>query len=339
MALKKKQITIKDIAKLLGISKSTVSRALKDHPDISPETKSAVKNVADSFHYRPSQVAISLRSRKSRVIGLIIPKIYSFFFPTVINGIESIAHEYGYNLMILQSNESYENEVHNTNIMLANNVEGVLACVSRKTRDFSHFANISEEGIPVVFFDRVPSGLMGDMVMVDDVKGAYEATSHLIETGRHRLAICIGNPDLLISINRLKGFTQALRDHDVPFMKEYVISGESPEEAASETAKLLDLEIPPDGLFAISDLTMSGIMREIYRRKVKVPEQLALVGFCEEVFSLMYQPQLTAVLPMGFEIGRTAAERLFHHIADSSGQNHTPETILIESPLVIREST
>ncbi|HQQ11640.1 MAG TPA: substrate-binding domain-containing protein [Bacteroidales bacterium] len=175
--------------------------------------------------------------------------------------------------------------------------------------------------------------------MVDDIKGAYVATSHLIETGRNRLAICIGNPDLLISINRLKGFQEALRDHGIPFVKDYVISGESPEEAAAETAKLLDLETPPDGLFAISDLTMSGIMREVYQRKLKVPEQLALVGFCEDVFSLMYQPQLTTVLPMGFEIGRTAAERLFQHIADTSGLNRTPETILIESPLVIRQST
>lgn len=339
MTSRKKHFTINDIAKLLGVSKSTVSRALKDHPDISPETKSAVKSVAESLHYRPSQVAISLRSRKSKVIGLIIPKIYSFFFPTVINGIESVANEHGYNLMILQSNELYEKEVHNTNILLANNVEGVLACVSRQTKDFSHFANISNEGIPLVFFDRVPNALLGDMVMVNDVKAAYIATEHLIQKNRKRLAICIGNPDLLISINRLKGFKMALADHNIPLIHEYVVSGQSPEEAASETARLFDMTPPPDGLFAISDLTMSGIMLEVYRRNISVPEQLSLVGFCEEVFSLMYQPQLTAVLPMGHEIGRTAAKKLIERIQDYSEKNNSPETIHIESELVVRDST
>ena len=332
-------ITIKDIAKLLGISKSTVSRALKDHPDISSETKDAVKSLADSIHYRPCQVAISLRSRKSRVIGLIIPKIYSFFFPSVVNGIESVAHEHGYNLLILQSNELYENEVHNTNILLANNVEGVLACVSRKTKNLDHFRNVINSGIPMVFFDRVPSGISCDMVLIDDVQGAFLATKHLIDKGKKRIAICIGNPDLLISVNRLKGFRMALAEFDNPFYDEYLISGESPEEAASETSKLLDLPTPPDSIFAISDLTMSGIMREVYNRKLKVPDEIALVGFCEEVFCLMYNPQLTSIPPMGSEIGKVAAERLFQHIFNTSKTKIAPETILINSTLVVRGST
>jgi LacI family transcriptional regulator len=312
---------------------------LKDHPDISPETKDAVKTLADSIRYRPSQVAISLRFRKSRVIGLIIPKIYSFFFPSVVNGIESIAHEHGYNLMILQSNETYENEVHNTNILLQNNVEGVLACVSRKTRNFDHFKIVTESRIPIVFFDRVPSDLLGDMVLIDDVQGAYDATSHLIKRGKKKIAICIGNPGLLISINRLKGFRKALDESGIPLPEEYIVSGESPEEAAIETGKLLDLTNPPDSIFAISDLTMSGIIREVYNRNIKVPEQLALVGFCEDIFSLMYFPQLTSIPPMGFEIGKTAAERLFQQIFNNNVKNSPPETILLKSTLTIRNST
>jgi len=332
-------VTINDIAKLLGISKSTVSRALKDHPDISPETKDAVKTLADSICYRPSQVAISLRSGKSRVVGLIIPKIYSFFFPSVVNGIESIAHEHGYNLMILQSNEAYENEVHNTNILLQNNVEGVLACVSRKTKSFDHFKTVIESRIPIVFFDRVPSDLLCDMVLIDDVQGAYDATKHLIERGKRKIAICIGNPGLLISINRLKGFKMALAESNIPYTDEYLISSESPEEATIETAKLLDLPSPPDSIFAISDLTMSGIMREVYKRKLKVPNELALVGFCEDVFSLMYSPQLTSIPPLGFEIGKTASERLFEQIFNTGMKKAAPETILLKSTLIVRDST
>lgn len=337
--MKNSPITIKDIAKLLGVSKSTVSRALKDHPDISPETKEAVKSLAESFNYRPSQVAISLRLGKSKVIGLIIPKIYSFFFPSVVNGIEHVAHQHGYNLMILQSNELYENEVNNTNILLANNVEGILASVSRQTKNLDHFRHAISSNIPIVFFDRVPKDLSSDMVLIDDTKGAYEATKHLIEKGRNKTAICIGNPELLISINRLKGYKQALEELNIPFREEYLMSAETPEKAAEATARVLDLDDPPDSIFAISDLTMSGIVREIYKRKMKVPEQIALIGFCEDTFCLMYNPQLTSIMPMGFEIGKIAAERLFLRIYSEDNRKIDPETIHINGRLVVRDST
>ncbi len=220
--MKGSAITIKDIAKLVGVSVSTVSRALKDHPDISQETKDAIKSVAENLHYRPSQVAVSLRLKKSRVIAVLLPKIYSFFFPTVVTGIEEIANQYGYHLMILQSNELYSKEVENTNILLTNNVAGVLAAVSRQTKDFKHFQNVIDDGIPVVFFDRVPECFSGDMVLVDDTNGAYEATKHLIERGRKQIAICIGNRDLLISINRFNGYRKALNDFGIPFREEYI---------------------------------------------------------------------------------------------------------------------
>jgi len=154
--MKGNPITIKDIAKLVGVSTSTVSRALKDHPDISAETRESIKAVAASMNYRPSQVAVSLRLKKSKVIGVILPRIYNFFFPSVVNGIEQVANEHGYHIMILQSNELYTKEKENTDILLANNVEGVLGTVSRQTRDFNHYQNILDSRIPIVFFDRVP---------------------------------------------------------------------------------------------------------------------------------------------------------------------------------------
>jgi DNA-binding LacI/PurR family transcriptional regulator len=337
--VKGKAITIKDIAKLLGVSVSTVSRALKDHPDISHETRDAVKAVAQSMNYRPSQVAVSLRLKQSKVIGVLLPKIYSFFFPSVINGIEEVVNEHGYHLMILQSNELYQKEIDNTNILLVNNVEGVLATVSRQTRDFSHFENILDAGIPMVFFDRVPDNVMADMVLIDDTEGAYKAVKHLIERGRRKIAICIGNPEMLISVNRLKGYKKALEEFNIPFNEDYLVAAETPEIAAAKTARLLGLKRAPDSIFAISDLTMSGIVQEIYKRKIKVPEEIALIGFCEDTFCKMYNPQLSSITPLGLEIGRQAARRLFLRIFSSNNQSIKPQTIFLNSRLEIRDST
>ena len=332
-------ITIKDIAQLLGLSKSTVSRALKDHPDISPETKRAVKEIAERLHYKPNHVAISLRHRKSRMIGLLVPNISYFFFPSVIEGIEEIVHQHGYQLMILQSNESYDREVNGIDTMLANNVEGILASVSRRTEDFSHFKNVIDRDIPIVFFDRVPEEIKADMVLVDDIRGTYDGVKHLLETGRKRIAICIGHPNLLISKNRLKGYKMALREVGMEIKDEYIISGQSIDEVEMATHQLLNQDAPPDGIFAISDLTMTGIMKSIYTNRLRIPEDIAVIGFCEEPFSTMYNPPLSAIQPMGFEIGKIATEVLFNRIQAEHSFMVTPEIHNITSRMVIRGST
>lgn len=337
--MKGRLITIKDIARLVGVSSSTVSRALKDHPDISQKTKDSIKAVANSMNYRPSQVALSLRLKKSKIIGVLLPKIYSFFYPSVVNGIEEVVNKHGYHLMFLQSNELYQKEVENTKIFLANNVEGVLTTVSRQTKNFNHFKSILDAGIPMVFFDRVPENCLGDAVLIDDIDGAFQATKHLIERGRKKIAICIGNPQLLISINRLAGYKKALREYNIPFDEKYVVSGESPKAAAEQTAKLFDLPDSPDGIFAISDLTMSGIMKEVYKRKIKVPEDVSLLGFCENIFCNMYNPQLTSIDPMGYEIGMTAAERILLKINSDDSDAWLPKTINITTKLIQRNST
>jgi LacI family transcriptional regulator len=257
----------------------------------------------------------------------------------VVNGIEEVVNKHGYYLMILQSNELYQKEVDNTEIFLANNVEGVLATVSRQTTNFDHFKNIVDSKIPMVFFDRVPGRSLGDMVLIDDENGAYQATDHLIAKGKKKIAICIGNPQLLISINRLAGYKKALEENNISFDGKYVVSAESPEQATLQTAKLLDLHYPPDGIFAISDLTMSGIMNEIYRRKIKVPEEVSLVGFCEDTFCNMYNPQITSIMPMGHEIGKIAAERILLKINSEKPESLLPETIYVKTKLVQRNST
>ncbi|NJO90667.1 MAG: LacI family transcriptional regulator [Chloroflexia bacterium] len=332
-------ITIKDIAKLLGISKSTVSRALKDHPDISQKTKDAVLQLAESLHYRPNAIAMSLRHKKSKVIGLIIPQISYFFFPSVAEGIETEVYKHGYKLMILSSNEKYEREVEACNILLSNNVEGVLASVSRKTNDFNHFQDIIDSEIPIVFFDRVPDNIEADMVLVDDIDGAYKATKHLIEIGKKRIAICIGNPNLLISKNRLQGYQKACKEFKPSVEEQFIISCETPEEAERETNRLINGKNPPDGILAISDLTMSGIMKAIYKNDLKIPEEIAVIGFCEEPFCTMYKPPVSTIKPMGFEIGNTAAKMLFKRISEEGQEKSQAQRIDLISEMIIRAST
>ncbi len=336
-----KSITIKDIANLLGLSKSTVSRALKDHPDISRETKEMVKRIADDLSYKPNIIASSLRLKKSKTIGAIFPEISYFFFPSVIHGIEDVAHRMGYNLLIVQSNESYEREVENLNILMSNKVDGILLSVSKNTRDFNHFRHIMDINLPLVFFDRIVKDLPTDNVLVDDISGAITAVNHLFETGKKRIAICNGNPNLLISQNRLKGYRTALEANGVSIDDRFIIYGETPLEAETETLKLLNMASPPDAIFAISDLTMTGVMKAIYQTNLRIPEDIAVIGFCEEIFRTMYKPSLTAIQPMGFEIGKIATEVLFDKISRNNDKKPQmePRTIYLEGNLVKGEST
>lgn len=331
--------TILDIAKRLNLSKSTVSRALRDHPDISQKTKDAVRKVAEELNYMPNAIASSFRYRRSKVIGLIVPQISYFFFPSVIRGIEEIVHQHGYNLLILQSNESYEREKENLNILVANNVEGVLVSVSRETTDFSHFRKIIAMGYPFVFFDRVVKDLEADCVLVDDVTASFNAVNHLIDRGRRKIAICTGNLNLLISQNRLKGYKMALQHRGYPIIDDYIISCESPANAEDKTLKLLEIPNPPDAIFAISDLTMSGVMKAIFRKKLKFPEQIAVIGFCEDTFRTMYNPPLSVIHPMGFEIGQTSAEMLFERIQHKPFTKMEPQTVYLDGILEIGGST
>ena len=337
--MKNNPITINDIAKVLKISKSTVSRALKNHPDISQVTKDAVNSVAVSLKYIPNTVAASFRNKKSKIIGLVVPQISYFFFPSVVRGIEEIVHSRGYNLLILQSNESYEREVENLNILIANNVEGILASVSLKTENFDHFQHVIDIELPIVFFDRVVKDLNADIVMVDDTTGSFKAVNYMLEAGRKRVAICVGNLNLLISRNRLQGYKTALIQKGIPIDEELIISCETPEETEQETLRLLNQKNPPDSFFAISDLTMTGVMKAIYRKKLKVPEDISVIGFCEEPFRSMYNPPLSAIQPMGFEIGKKAAELLFERLEENAIINIQSRTIYLDSYLIEGGST
>jgi len=332
--MKNNPITIIDIAKILGLSKSTISRALKNHPDISQKTKDAVSSVAESLKYVPNTVASSFRNKKSKIIGLIVPQISNFFFPSVVRGIEEVVHNLGYTLLILQSNESYEREVENLKILIANNVEGILASVSLKTKNFDHFQHIIDIELPIVFFDRVVKDMDADVVLVDDVTGSFKAVNQLLNAGRKRVAICIGDLNLLISQNRLQGYKTALVQNGIPVDEELILSCDTPEETEQETLRLLNMKNPPDSIFAISDLTMTGVMKAIFSKNLKVPADISVIGFCEEPFRSMYNPPLSAIEPMGFEIGKKAAELLFERLENKTIIPPQPQVIYLDSNLI-----
>lgn len=330
-------VTIKDIAKALNISASTVSRALKDHPDISRETKDAVNELAARLKYKPNAVALSLKNSKTNTIGVIIPEVVHYFFSSVISGIEDVAYEAGYNVMVCQSNERYAREVINTQALESNRVEGALVSISKETKDYAHLNNLEDNGIPLVYFDRAPEGMEVDKVIIDDRKAAYNATAHLIDTGCRRIAHLATSGTLGIGFQRLEGYKQALKDHGIPFNEEWVIVADSFELAGDATRNLMHLATPPDAIFAVNDMTAVGAMKTLQRMSIAIPQQVAVLGFSAGLFSDITTPTLSSVDQHGYEMGVESAKLLLKRIEKTAESRYI--THYIDTNLVLREST
>ncbi|NOU46748.1 MAG: LacI family DNA-binding transcriptional regulator [Bacteroidales bacterium] len=312
----KHQITIKDIANKLGLSTSTVSRALKDHPDISPKTRTAVKELAGLLGYRPNRIALNLRNSSTRTLGLIIPEIEHYFFSAIINGIEEVAYKNDYSVMVFQSNESYKREVINTQAVLTNRVDGVLVSFSKETRDFSHFQRLIDNEIPVVFFDRVTEELQADQVVADDYQGAFLAVNHLIEKGCKRIAHFAAPQTLAIGKNRLLGYHDALLKHNIPFVQSLVVLADTFETAKKAAHDILRKPDHPDGFFAVNDMSAIAIIKAAYELGIKVPSDIKVVGFENSKSSALIEPELTSVDQFGFELGREACLLLLKRLKD-----------------------
>jgi LacI family transcriptional regulator len=337
------QVTIKDIARELGISPSTVSRALKDHPDISPETKKAVNALAEKLNYQPNIVALNLRQSKTNTIGVIIPEIVHFFFSTVISGIEDVAYSAGYNVILAQSNESLEREKTDLKALFNSRVDGMLMSISRETTSFDHIESILAKGVPIVFFDRVYPNAQTSNVIVDDFEGAREATLHLIEQGCKRIAHLEGPPNLVISTQRMEGYMEALKQHKIPVEKELIVPCPfgSIEEGKAATQKLLAMHNPPDAIFASNDPAAMGSMQAIKEKGLKIPKDVAIMGFSNWLFSGMMDPPLSSVDQPGFEMGQEAARLLIRHI-ELKGKDDSdikPEVRVLKTHLIVRQSS
>lgn len=341
--MKYNQVTIKDIARELGISPSTVSRALKDHPDISPETKKAVNELAEKLNYQPNVVALSLRQSKTNTIGVVIPEIVHFFFSTVISGIEDVAYKAGYNVILTQSNESFQREATDIKALFNSRVDGMLISLSRETTNFDHIEAMIAKGVSIVFFDRVYDNKNTSKVIVDDFSGAKEATLHLIDQGCKRIAHLEGPPNLEITKQRLEGYLEALKERNMPIDTNLIVSCPQGtiEEGRKATEKLLSMSPLPDGLFSTNDPAAMGAMQAIKGKGLNIPNDIAVVGFSNWLFCSLMDPPLSSVDQPGFEMGQEAAKLLIRQIEMKTKQDTEPqpETKELKTRLVIRESS
>ena len=336
--MRSRQVTIKDIAKRLGISPSTVSRALKDHPDISYNTRKAVQELANILGYKPNEVALSLRTSQSKIIGVIVPEIVHHFFSSIISGIEDVANEAGYYVMIFQTNESYKKEVIYSQTLISSRIDGLIVSFSKETTDFEHFKTFVKNNIPIVLFDRVTDELEADKVLSDDVKGSFLATEHLIQQGYKKIAH-FGSPDYMsISLNRLQGYKNALEKYNIPFDKNLVYKCDSYEAAIKLTQQILQDENHPDAIFAVNDLTAAGAIIAIKKAGLKVPEDIAVAGYTNALAGRIVDPPLTTIDQHGFEMGREAARLLLHRLRKNS-DDLPYETKIMKTNLLVREST
>ncbi|HPE86165.1 MAG: LacI family DNA-binding transcriptional regulator [Bacteroidales bacterium] len=336
--MRSRQITIKDIAKRLGVSPSTVSRALKDHPDISYNTRKAVQELANILGYKPNEVALSLRTSQSKIIGVIVPEIVHHFFSSIISGIEEVANEAGYYIMIFQTNESYKKELVYSQTLISSRIDGLIVSFSKETTDFEHFKSFVKNTIPIVLFDRITDELEADKVMSDDLKGAYMMVEHLIQQGCRHIAH-FGSPNYLnISQSRLQGYKNALEKYQLPFDEKLVFKCDNYEDSILLTHKIFSQKLHPDALFAVNDLTAAGAIMALRKLGIKVPEEVAVAGYTNALVGKVVDPPLSTVDQHGFEMGREAARMLLHRLRKNKAD--TPyETRVIKTNLVLRDST
>lgn len=337
---KRHPATILDIARELQISKSTVSRALHGHSDINEQTRKAVLETARRMEYQPNLLAYGLAKNKSMTIGIIVPEFINSFFPFIIIGAQEVANPAGYHVLICQSNESYPTEVANTNVLLSSRVDGLLVSLTGETPNIDHFKKFERAGIPVVYFNRVCKDTNVSQVIVDDYDGAFKGVVHLIENGCRRIAHIAGPPNLQISQNRLKGYLDALAQHGIEKDDSLIVSYDlNPQQATVCAKQLFDLPVPPDGLFAVNDPAAIAAMLVAKERGIKIPEELAVVGFSNEPTSALIEPGLTTLAqPMG-DIGRTAIRMLFDQIESEDHETIEPETRVLKTTLIVRGSS
>jgi DNA-binding LacI/PurR family transcriptional regulator len=340
--MKFEAVTIKDIAKALGVSTSTVSRALRDSYEISPETKQLVLDCAEKLNYHPNPIALSLKEKRSRSIGVVVCEIANNFFSQIINGIESISYDRGYNVIISQSHESYEREVMDLRYLASRSVDGLLISVSTETNDISHLKALHEKGLPIVFFDRITEEINTHSVIIDNFKGAYEATEHLVQNGYKHIAAIANSEFLSITTERLAGYREALLangiEPDDSYIKHCFYGGMIFSEIEEAVNRLMTLRTKPDAIFTMSDKLTSGCLKTLNRRGIRVPDDIALVGFSNSDIAELISPPLTVVRQPAYEIGRDATELLLQLIESKRPIKQFEKRVLTPE-LQIRESS
>ena len=311
-----KPTTIKDIAKKLNISISTVSRALRDAPDINRETKNAIKKLAEDLKYQPNRLAVSLRQNQTHTIGVIVPNL-DYVLSSMVRGIDEVALEAGYTVMVCQSNESFGREIVNTKRLLDSLVDGFIISVSSETKSFEHFKKIQDRNIPLVLFDRLAPDLQAPSVKLDNENGGFIATEHLIKQGYKKIAILAGPKNLGISNQRMDGYLNALKKYKLKKNKQFIVHCDFNQNYAyAATKELLMMKDRPDAIFTISDRMAIGAQLAIKENNLRMPEDIGLVGFNNEPVTSLVTPQISSVDMPAFDIGKAAAKlfiEIMHH--------------------------
>ena len=334
-----KDVTIYDLAKALNMSPSTVSRGLKDHPEISKNTKKKILQMASQMEYRSNTFASNLRKQNTHTIGVLLHELHSYFIISVLAGIEKAASKAGYNLIIGHSSETVKLEAANADNLFNKRVDGLIASLAYDTEDLSHFDQYMKKQIPVVFFDRVVENYEGTKVIIDNYKNGYDATMHLIEQGCHNIAHITGSLKRNVYAERLRGYKKALGERGLKYRESYVLENDLTEEDSVLAAKqILKMKPVPDGIFITKDLCAAVIMHTLKGLGKRVPEDIAIVGFNNDEISRIVEPQLTTINYPGITMGEIACNYLINHLRGLSDINFT-QTIIIKSELIIRSSS
>lgn len=335
--MKKRHLRIKDIAEMLNISVSTVSRALRDAYDVNPETRKKVLKVVEQLNYKPNLNAAALASGNTRNIGVIIPFITNYYFSTVISGIQEVAYNNGFNIVLLITNDSAERELDMIRSLSVTSLDGLLISISSDSAGSNHFRELADEGIPVVFFDRVPKDIEATKVLQDDFDGAFKATEHLIVNGYTRIAHIAGQEHLSFTQDRLQGYLEALKKYAIPVHKEWIIySGFSMQSGKEDIGRLLECEQIPDAVFAVNDRKAVGAVIALKEKKIRVGKDMGVVGFTNDPISVIIEPSLTTIEEPAFDIGKKSCELLIRHITN---KHFLPQEIVLPGTLIIRESS
>lgn len=328
------KVTIADIARELNLTGATVSRALNNRKGTSEDTRKLVQDAAERMNYRRDRIAYSLRSGRTNIIGVIIPSAEINFFGSVVHGIESMANQHGYSVLIYQSNEQPEYEKKGIETFLSSRVDGILASIAKETTEFSHYLEIKERGVPLVFFDRANDSLNIPSVVIDDYKGAYVATEHLIRQGYKRIAHIAGQQHLKIFKDRLDGYKAALTAYGITVEDELVYFGNVSIEAGRQAIQsLLSLPEPPDAVFAVEDFTALGAVKELKDKKIDIPEAFGVVGFANESFDEHITPSLSSIDQQTVQMGKEAFKLLLELIEDKGDIHVQRRTQIVLEPV------
>ena len=332
--------TIKDIARALDITPSTVSRALNGHQAISSKTKAAVDRIAKRLNYHPNKIASSLRLGKSKILGVIIPSAEINFFGSVVHGVEKVASKHDYNVLLFQSNELAADEQKGIATFLRSRVDGVLASIAKGTTSFDHFNEIIQRGVPLVLFDRVNDNIPVPSVVIDDFKGAYDATTHLIQQGCKKIIHISGPAHIPIFNLRIQGYKKALQDSGIRFKPSWLAQGEVSIQSGYRCMKeLLSKKINPDGVFGVEDFTALGAMQALKEAGKSMPAEVAVIGFANEAFGQYITPGLSTVDQQTISMGEKAARLFFDLSKDGNFYKRKPLKMVLNPVLIYRNSS